>query len=172
MSCDLKAILTDFLKGAARIAVLGVGSELRGDDGVGVAAAAEVERRLPRGRDVKVFQGHTAPENLSGAIKEFAPSHIVAVDTAPMGRKPGEVSVIDVDQVKGVSFYTHSLPLEVLFSYLRDALPDLKVTIVGVEPGDMGFGKALSGDVSKAADWVAGEIVAALETLDFVKDSD
>jgi len=162
MSCDLRAVLAGFLKGARSIAVLGVGSELRGDDAVGIAAAAGFDKRLPRGGKVRVFLGHTAPENLSGAIKEFAPSHLVAIDAVPLGKQPGEVSVIDVDQVKGVSFYTHSLPLEVLFSYLRDALPDLKVTIVGVEPKDTGFGKPLSEEVSKAAEWVACEIAAAV----------
>jgi len=162
MSCNLRAVLADFLKGAGGIAVLGVGSELRGDDAVGITAAARLEGRLPPGGPVRIFQGHTAPENLSGTIREFAPSHLVAIDAVPLGKQPGEVSVIDVDRVKGVSFYTHSLPLDVLFSYLHDALPGLKVTIVGVEPKDTGFGMPLSEEVSKAAEWVACEIAAAV----------
>ena len=68
----LKMQLKQKLENAGKVAVLGVGSELRGDDVAGIMAAEQIER-ISRPKttapELKVFIGHTAPENLTGEIK-------------------------------------------------------------------------------------------------------
>lgn len=87
----LKAKLSQRLKGATRIAVLGVGSDLRGDDAAGLLAVSEFKRqraafsrshgqRARRSHPiVKCFIGGTAPENSLGAIRRFQPSHLIVI---------------------------------------------------------------------------------------------
>ncbi|MFZ1948169.1 MAG: hydrogenase maturation protease [bacterium] len=162
MTSDCLKTLTEALAGASRIAILGVGSDLRGDDGAGVEVAARLARTLAGRKDAKVFHGHTAPENLSGAIKEFKPSHLVVVDAARLTDRPGRVALLRGEDVGGVSFCTHALPLSVMFAYLQQALEGLKVVVIGIEPADTTFGRPLSEAVAAAVESVARDVAAAV----------
>src|SRR5512138_450764 len=112
---DVLALVGD----ARRIAVLGVGSDLRGDDAAGV----EVARRLaailaggsPRpGLHVAAFDGGAAPENLTGEVVRFAPELVVLVDAAFLGEAPGVVEVVPEERIDGTGLSTHMLPAPVL----------------------------------------------------------
>ena len=59
------------LKGASKIVVLGVGSELRGDDIAGILAAENLKGKTSD--KLQVLIGGTAPENLTGEIKKLKP---------------------------------------------------------------------------------------------------
>jgi len=171
-----KTPLREHLAGAVRIALLGVGSELRGDDAVGVLVAQRLARRpplkspaagpratrMPRsaayGRPAfRVFVGGTAPENLTGEIKRFRPTHLIIVDAAEFAQAPGTVRLIDPENAEGVTFSTHSLPLSVLAGYLRQHFP-CAVAIVGVQPGTLTFGATLSPPVRRAASRIVSAI--------------
>ena len=115
--------LLEALQGAERLAVLGVGSELRGDDFAGVRVA---QRLIAWGRRARVdhlaaFEGCAAPENLTGVIASFRPSHVLLVDAAHLGIDAGEVRMIHPDKVAGVSFSTHMLPAPIVLDYLTRA---------------------------------------------------
>lgn len=124
--------------------------------------AARLAGTLGGTKDAKVFHGHTAPENLSGTIKEFAPSHLVVVDAASLGAKPGSVALIPADDVGGATFCTHALPMSVLFAYLRQSLAGLKVVVVGIQPADIAFGRPMSGEVAAAVQAVARDVASAV----------
>ena len=156
MNPEVRAALGQALAGAQRIAVLGVGSDLRGDDAVGILVASDLEQRLAGLDRVKVFLGHTAPENFSGAIRAFAPTHLVAIDAGALGKAPGEITVLRETRIGATSFCTHALPLSVMFAYLRDALPGLGVVLVAIEPESTAFGRPVSAPVSDAAQSAAG----------------
>jgi len=144
---DLKNKLKSSLKGAKKVAILGVGSELRADDIAGILAAQELEKASPK---IKVFLGYTAPENLSGEIRKYEPSHIIIIDTADIGKKPGEAALFTSKDVGGMSFSTHKLPIKVLASYLTQSF-DCKVLIIGIQPKTLEFGKTISKEVEVSA---------------------
>ena len=58
-------------------ALLCVGNELRGDDGVAIAVGRLVEQHLP---EWKVFFGYDTPENEFAALRAYEPDVIVVVD--------------------------------------------------------------------------------------------
>jgi len=161
---NLKANLRNRLRGAQRIAVLAVGSALRGDDAAGLLAAAELQKRLIRrgpGPEIAVFVGGTCPENLSGEIKKFQPTHLVILDAADIGRGAGQAELIDPDHVGlNASVSTHSLPVKVLTDYLRHFV-SCQVVIVGIQPSTREFGREPSEPVVRAAADVAAAIVEA-----------
>ena len=66
-------------------ALLCVGNELRGDDGVAIEVGRLVEQFLPQW---KVFFGYDTPENEFTSLRQFAPDVIVVVD-AMSGFKEG-----------------------------------------------------------------------------------
>ena len=79
---NLEKFLKNRLKEASRVAILAIGSEFRGDDAAGLLVAENLKKLLKvSSRKFKVFIGATAPENLTGDIKRFNPSHILLVDS-------------------------------------------------------------------------------------------
>ena len=157
---DLKNKLKSSLKGAKKIAILGVGSELRADDIAGILAAQEIEKaskQISGSIDFKVFLGYTAPENLSGELKKYAPSHVLIIDTADIGKKPGEVAVFTPEDSGGISFSTHKLPIKVLAQYLTQSM-DCRIIIIGIQPKTLDFGKDVSKEVSATIKAISKEI--------------
>ena len=162
----LKKTLSHRLKGVKRIAILGIGSDLRQDDVAGMLVAQNLEKFAKNRRSaprLRSFLGATAPENLTGEIRDFKPDHIILVDTIDIKEKPGTILVLMPDELGGgVSFSTHKLPAEVLVDYFRKSLK-CEVMIIGIQPKGLDFGKAPSSIVISAAKVVVSAIKAALK---------
>ncbi len=141
---NLKKTLKSRLHNSKKIAVLGVGSELRGDDVAGLLVAEGLSGLT----GVEVFIGSTAPESMTGEIKRFKPTHLVIIDAADMGLVPGAVRSIAVEDIGGISFCTHSLPMNILADYLIDAT-GCEVIFIGIQPKSVVFGSPLSDEVKK-----------------------
>ena len=71
--------LRDILRG--RVALVGVGNTLRGDDGVGPLLIESLSRLVPAG-DVVLFNCQMCPENYIGPICGCPPDIILLVDYA------------------------------------------------------------------------------------------
>jgi hydrogenase 3 maturation protease len=120
---------------AERVAVLGVGSELRGDDIAGLLVARGVHAWCTRtgSRRLAAFDGGSAPENLTGEIARFRPQVVVLVDAAHLGRAPGHVEMVPRDRIGGVSFSTHMLPASIVLDYLEQTT-GCETMLLGIEP--------------------------------------
>lgn len=153
MTLSLKKPLSNSLKNAKRIALLGVGSLLRGDDAAGIIVARGLDgfiRKTSREKRIKVFIGDTAPENITGEIKKFKPTHVIIIDSADMGKSAGAIELIDADKIGGVTFSTHQLPLSILADYLIQSL-NCQVMVIGIQPKTLSFNSKLSLAVKKSA---------------------
>jgi hydrogenase maturation protease len=107
---SLKTAVRRNLKGAERVAVLAIGSSLRGDDAAGLQVADQLRRVRTKARSkavhsaLRIFMGETAPENLTGEIKKFRPTHLVILDAADAGgKRPGSITLIQHDVLRGGS---------------------------------------------------------------------
>lgn len=147
--------------GAARIAVLGVGHELRGDDAVG-CHIVRVLQDVPWSGDKRwlLLEGGAAPENQTGALQRFAPDVVLMIDAAQMGEAPGTISLLRWQETGSVGFSTHAVSLSLVASYLVAEL-GCKVLLMGIEPASLALGAALSAPVASAVE----EIVAGLADL-------
>ncbi|MBP1680005.1 MAG: hyfK [Proteobacteria bacterium] len=97
-------------------ALLCVGNELRGDDGVAIAVGRLVEEQLPQWR---VFFGYDTPEDEFAHIRAYEPDVIVVVD-AMSGFKEDKIEFLDLSDERTYIYSTHNLPTPILMSYLRD----------------------------------------------------
>jgi hydrogenase 3 maturation protease len=136
-----------------RIVWLGIGSPLRADDAVGLFIVERLSQVLkaPAGREDRFYLGESAPENFSGEIRQFSPTHVIMVDAAQIGLEPGAFRIIEHEEIGGISFSTHVLPLKILANYLVCTC-NCEVVIVGVQPRNLEFGEELSPDVKAAAE--------------------
>jgi hydrogenase 3 maturation protease len=153
-----------FFPGVTRLAVLGVGSELRSDDASGLVTARFLQRRCRDNPNLYIAEGGSAPENLSGPIAVFNPSHLVVVDSADMGLDPGSIRLVNVDNIGGFSASTHCLPLAVLIQYLLLRI-SCRVALVGIQPENLDFDGRISHTVCRAAYRLAREIEYVSNTM-------
>jgi hydrogenase 3 maturation protease len=165
----LAAALKQKLENAGRVAVLGIGSDLRGDDAAGIIVAQQIKKNSSKKKkpppQVKVFIGATAPENLTGEIKKFKPSHLIIIDSADIKAPPGRVTIINPEDVAGTSFCTHSLPIKVMIDYLLQSSCSLQVIIIGIQPKNLAAGSNVSKEVNQTVE----ELAVAIANL-FKKD--
>jgi hydrogenase 3 maturation protease len=147
-------ILKKTLESAERVGMLGVGSELRADDAAGILVALRIKELTAKKKlraNLKIFIGATAPENLTGQIKKFRPTHLIIIDAADLGIKPGEIKIMNPDEISGITFCTHSLPLKVMTDYLLDSFK-FSITVIGIQPKTLEVGASPSKAVLKAVD--------------------
>ncbi|MDP3791729.1 MAG: hydrogenase maturation peptidase HycI [Candidatus Omnitrophota bacterium] len=150
------------LKGAKRIAVLGVGSEFRADDAAGMLVAENIHKKSKNNR-LKVFLGATAPENLTGEIKRYKPTHLIVVDTADLKEKPGAVLLLETEDLgEGVSFSTHKLPAKVMMDYFIQSIK-CRIIFIGIQPKNISFGKPASKEVKASVKGVSSAIIDAVK---------
>jgi hydrogenase 3 maturation protease len=124
-------VLRRRLKEARRIAVVGTGDEFSPVDRLGMVAAQEIEKlHLP---NVRVFFAGTMPESMTGPLREYQPDHVLFLDAADMGARPGMIAVIKPGKIRADLLSTHVLPLSVVMGYVEQ---DLKtsVTLLGIQP--------------------------------------
>ncbi|MEG1547694.1 MAG: hydrogenase 3 maturation endopeptidase HyCI [Clostridia bacterium] len=115
-----------------KTAIMGVGSELRCDDGAGMLLI-DMLRESCNDPSVLLIAASSAPENFCGVIRRFAPDVLFVVDAAYMGMPVGALAPVAIDNIGGVSFSTHMLPLSFLLSYLA-AETGCEVLPIGIQP--------------------------------------
>jgi hydrogenase 3 maturation protease len=150
---------------ARRAAIVGIGNELNGDDAAGVWVARKLQEATGRVADspVLIVEAGTAPENVTGALRKFAPALVLLIDAAQLNEPPGTIGWLDWRDTTGISAVTHGLPLHVSAEYLVTEL-GCEVALIGIQPRSNAFDAPLSPEVQRAVD----EVVQALQaTLPF-----
>lgn len=143
MQTRIVEILRNRLEGCRKVAILGIGSGLRGDDAAGLLVIRGIRSLLKltplHWLDVLGVEGANAPENVTGRIKKHQPEHIIVVDAADMGVSVGVCREIARDEISETHFSTHTLPLKVVIDYLEQST-GAGITILGIQPGCLDFG--------------------------------
>jgi hydrogenase 3 maturation protease len=163
----LKKKLKNKLSGARRIAVLGVGSDICSDDVSGMRVAEHLKAGLKAFRSrvkFKFFAGGTAPENFTGEIKKFKPSHLIIIDCADFSKPPGEVTIFGIEEIGGITFSTHRLPANIMADYLIQSVK-CDCFIVGIQPKTLQFGEELSKEVSRSVKALVRAMRESFEAL-------
>lgn len=151
-----------------RVAVLGIGNELNGDDGVGLFVAEELRKRQRNADSIGlsstrlIISAGLAPENFTGQLRRFQPNMVILIDGAELGAEPGTVEWLSWKQTTGMSGSTHSLPLSILAQFLVAEI-GCEVFLLGIQAGSNEFGEALSLPIACAA----GEVINCLEAVLF-----
>jgi hydrogenase maturation protease len=147
------------------VVVIGVGNELRGDDGAGLEAARRVrESELPASVTVHLHEGEAVGllELWDGA------DAAVLVDTVRSGAPPGTIHRLDASHapvpslVRRSSSHTISIAEAIELARVLGTLPP-GILVYGVEGRQFETGTELSDEVAEALDRLVCELRA--ETL-------
>ncbi len=142
-AAELEKGLKQRLKG--RVLLVGAGNTLRGDDGAGPAVVSLLEGRVT----ASLLDAGEAPENYSGRILAEQPDTVVLIDAADFGAAPGDLAILEAEDMAKVGVSTHRIPLEVLFRYIREN-SGADMFALGIQPAGIGFGESLSPAVSNS----------------------
>ena len=124
-----------------RLAIVGIGDELFPHDRAGMWAARKIEKHHLPG--VEVFLAGTVPESVTGPLRRFQPDHVLFLDAADMGARPGSIIIIDPEHIDASLITTHALPLTVVMEYVEREI-GTGVTLLGIQPDLAGTQRDLS----------------------------
>ena len=145
----------------ARVAVVGVGNTMRGDDGAGILVVRALAERLQEAPDVLLIDGSTAPENFTGPLRRFRPDLVIEIDAAHLDQPPGTVAWVDWRDADGMSASTHTLPPSVLARFLSADI-GCRVSLLGIQPATLEMGCDPSLRVAAAVEGLAEQLYAWL----------
>ena len=145
-----KSQLNNFLTDCDKLIVLGVGNELKSDDGVGPFIIKKLKEESIENDDLLFIDAQTVPENFTGKIRKENPTHVIIVDACLMGSRPGDMKIVDKNDFANIGISTHSMSLSFFVRYLEKDT-DFKIIFVGIEPETMDWGAKPTPVVEKAA---------------------
>jgi len=132
---------------AGNVLVAGVGCPGRGDDGFGPALV----HRLAGVASVKTLDCGDRLEDFTADIAEQHPDTVLVADAVDMGASPGDVALLEAEDLPLGVGDTHRAPLRAVMEYLRERT-GATVLLLGVQPARITNAQTLSPQVASSID--------------------
>ncbi len=145
---ELKSELQAKLSG--KVVVLCVGSTSRGDDMFGPLVARQIRGKVA----AEVIDAENVPENYLGKISKLAPDVVLLIDSAHFGGDPGEIRLLDPQELDESSFSTHSASLKLIEDYFQMECRS-KTLLLAAQPKHVNFGRPPSEEMVAAVEAVS-----------------
>jgi hydrogenase 3 maturation protease len=154
---SIQDALEKWFAGAGKVVVAGIGNPIRRDDFVGVKIVQDLRGKVSK--NVCLIECETVPESFMQEIVDLKPSHVLLIDAAVLGLKPGETRLVFPEQVADFpAVTTHVLPLRVFCEYITQ-MAGAKIALLLIEPENTEFGEGLTPEVQKAAEKITKVIL-------------
>lgn len=151
--------LKEFIGTARKIALLGIGNDLRTDDGIGPLI---VESLRYEDSNLMVENVGSVPEGFARPLAAFGAERVIMVDAADMQKEPGYIELVTKDRIGGISISTHSMPLSFLMMYLEQET-GAETILVGIQPKSIQFGEGLTPEIKIVAQNIIDTLVTLLD---------
>ena len=149
MASEIEEELKNWLAGAKKVVIAGIGNPIRTDDYVGLSIVEKLKSKVSK--NVCLLECETVPESFLLDIEEFHPTHVMLIDAAFLGLNSGSARLVNAERISEFSTVTtHILPLRVFCDYVRQAT-GAKITLLLIEPKSTEFGEGLTDEVQSAA---------------------
>lgn len=144
-----------------KIVFLAAGNIMRADDAFGPLLFAELQTY--KSDTFLPLDGGELPENMCGPIKKFRPHVLIMADAAILPkRKPGELEIVNEEDIANPSLSTHTLSLEIMLKFLKTDLPKLEVIFIAANAASTEFGQEPCANILKAIKNAKNAILRAL----------
>jgi hydrogenase maturation protease len=148
--------------------VLGVGNILLKDEGIGIRAIQELERRYDFPEEVSLVDGGTLGLSLLSVIRDAG--RLIVLDAVQNRAAPGTIHrLTDKDLPKTVAYKTsiHQTDLVEAINICREVFDhEPPVTIIGIEPEDLNpYGVELSPAAARAMPELLRAVIEELTAL-------
>ena len=158
----MEDIFNGILKG--RVAIIGIGNILRGDDGLGPQLIRMLkDRSLENGQFLLLDTGEV-PENYLERIVACQPDTIILVDALDFGGSPGSIKLIQPEEIESSGLTTHNASLGLSVSYLKSRI-DCNVVLLGIQPLNLEMGSELSEPIKQALSRIEESLLKCTNSL-------
>jgi hydrogenase 3 maturation protease len=157
---DVRKELKKWFSDAERVVIAGIGNPIRMDDFVGVKIVQDLRRKVSG--SVLLIECETVPESFIQQILDFNPTHVLLIDAAMLGLKPGESRLIGPARLADFpAFSTHVLPLRIFCEYLAKSAK-AEIALLLIEPKKTDFGEGLTSKLCASAQNIVNLLLQAL----------
>jgi hydrogenase 3 maturation protease len=118
-----------------KILFVGIGNLLKMDDGAGVY----ISRKIRNKGNLSSLTVETGIENYIGKINSLKPDILVLIDCVELGSAPGTFKLLELNQIRDLTFNTHNISLRRLANFFK-----MPVYILAVQPEKIDFGEKIS----------------------------
>jgi hydrogenase 3 maturation protease len=147
---SIQDALNKWFANAERVVVAGIGNPIRSDDFVGVKIVQDLQGKVSD--KVHLLECETVPESFMQEIVDLKPSHVLLIDAAVLGLKPGETRLVFPEQITDFpAITTHVLPLRIFCEYITK-MTETKIALLLIEPENTEFGEGATTTVQAAAE--------------------
>ena len=143
---DWKKQLEDFIDNTT--VIMGIGSELKSDDRVGIYIA----EGLKEIGGYSVIVAGPTPEHWVGFIAKKGYRKVLIVDSVIFGGESGDIQLFDIDEISERFGLTHTSSLHLFADFISGEGSTESIRILAVEPETLVLGEELSHKVKKSAD--------------------
>lgn len=144
--------LQKWLSTPKRILIAGIGNPIRSDDSVGIKIIQDLQGKTSA--KINLLECETVPESFIDEIVEFKPTHVLLIDAALMGLKPGEMRLLNTEKITNFpAISTHMLPLPVFCEFIAK-LTGAKIALILIEPKNTEMGEGLTAEVQNSVERV------------------
>ncbi|MBN2043173.1 MAG: hydrogenase 3 maturation endopeptidase HyCI [Candidatus Aenigmarchaeota archaeon] len=158
------------IKPEFRFAVMGIGNDLKGDDGVGWYVIDKLKKILPK--ENALLMKTSTPENHVKDIRDFCPGILIIVDSASFGGRPGQIRKIEEHEIQRIFYSTHTTPLTIFMKLLKQDILATKVIVIGIQKKQTEFGIPMSSGVKRSGDRIIKMICDLNDTKTMEKGMD
>jgi hydrogenase 3 maturation protease len=154
---DTEYELENWLSGAERIVIAGIGNPIRTDDYAGVAVYQGLKGKVSQ--KVYLVECETVPESFAQQIIDFNPTHVLLVDAAFLGLKPGSFKLAKPEELMNYpAFSTHMLPLRIFCDHIKE-MTKAKIALLLIEPESIEFGEGLTSTLKASTKGIADTLI-------------
>jgi hydrogenase 3 maturation protease len=128
--------------------IVTIGNDLRNDDRIGLYIA----EKLADIREKKFFliNAGMKPENIIDDVVSLNPVKVIFIDAANFGGAPGEIKIIQKEDLSEFILSTHVFPLGAIAKIIEDDT-HAEVIFVCIQIKDASFGETISKEVLNSA---------------------
>ncbi len=147
----LEQELKKFVEDHKLIIFLCIGNVMRGDDAIGPIVAEKLNVIFKKQKDFIIINAETVPENYTGLIRKEKPSHIIFIDAVEMDMNPGEIKLIQSNEIANYSISTHAMPISFMIKYI-ESFTDAKILLIGIQPKNIDLSNQVSNEVKNGVE--------------------
>jgi len=152
---DWKKELKEFIDN--KTVIMGIGSTLRSDDGVGVFIA----EKLKSIGVSNVIIAHQTPEHWLGFLSKQSCEKLLIIDSVLFGGRKGEIKIFGIEEISERFGLTHSSSLHLFSDFVSQEGSVKEIRILAIMPETVEIGESLSKVVARSA----GEIISFFKNL-------
>jgi hydrogenase 3 maturation protease len=126
-----------------KIAFVGLGNPLRGDDGAGLFLFDQLRGKKEL-KNAHFIKAGTNPENYLQKILDLKARLVIFIDAASNSEKAGTISWLSKNRIDSATISTHAFSIRMIEDYLKSEDPALNCRYLVLEPENLNLAENLS----------------------------